>query len=96
MEYYKQNRKKQSLRRRFEAKMLIIEIKNRPCGDCGGKFQHYQMDLIKNNKGVKISKLLIKSKDSIIKELIDCELLCANCSRKRFWILQREKRMGES
>lgn len=95
MDYYKENRKKQLLRRKFETKLLIINLKNNPCVDCGGRFEHYQMDFLKRD-GVKMINLLIKSKKTVIEEISKCELLCANCSRKRFWFSQREKRSGPS
>jgi hypothetical protein len=89
-------RKQQAARRRFEAKELIIELKSKPCVDCGKKYKSYQMDFVRKNdeKHVLISQMLLLSIDTIRLAISKCDLVCANCGRTRIWNRQRSKRAG--
>jgi hypothetical protein len=89
------NQKKQSVRRKFEARTVLDQLKSAGnCADCGGKFEPCQMDFVHQNKGKPISKTLSLSKKTIIEEIAKCILLCANCSRLRVWKEQRKMRSG--
>lgn len=83
-------------RRRFEARELIRALKNTPCVDCGNIYEHYQMDFVRKggSEGAPISKMLLKSKKTIIREAKECDLVCALCGRTRIWKKQRAARMG--
>ena len=83
-------------RRRFEARELIRALKNAPCVDCGNRYEHYQMDFVRKGggKGVPVSKLLLKSQDTIVREARMCDLVCALCGRTRIWKKQWRARMG--
>jgi hypothetical protein len=84
-------------RRRFEARELINRIKAASkCVDCGNKYHPCQMDFIRRdgNRSIPISRMLLKSKKRIIKEIRASDLVCANCGRLRVWKHQRELRSG--
>lgn len=84
-------------RRRFEAREFIRALKEgTPCADCGNSYEHYKMDYVRrgSGSGPPISKLLLKSKATIIREIRKCELVCALCGRERIWKKQRRRRMG--
>jgi 5-methylcytosine-specific restriction endonuclease McrA len=64
----------------------LIEIKNKPCKDCGKIFPHPAMEfdhLPGVDKKFKIGQAGTRSKDAIKKELEKCELVCSNCHRIR-------------
>lgn len=64
---------------------FIRELKTNPCVDCH-KIYHWcvmDFDHLINNKQYNISQLKSYSTSSIIKEVIKCELVCANCHRQR-------------
>lgn len=83
-------------RRRFEARGFIRMLKDAPCTDCGKEYEHYKMDFVRKdgNRGIPISKLLLKSKATILEEIQKCDLVCALCGRERVWNKQRRARMG--
>ena len=65
-----------------------------PCADCGQYFPHYVMEFDhvngnrtrrgRNNNGC-ISSLLSQRWSVVLSELAKCEVVCANCHRKRTW-----------
>lgn len=81
-------------RRRFEARELLNRMKAGPCVDCGNKFQPCQMDFFRRGGGKPVSRMLLKSKKTIMEHVEMCDLVCANCGRLRTWKAQREARMG--
>jgi len=87
---------KKAARRRFEARELLARLKKEPCKDCGNKYHPCQMDFLRasGKPGKPISKMLLKSKVTILKEIENCDLVCANCARLRNFHKQREKRAG--
>jgi len=87
---------KKAARRRFEARELLARLKKKPCTDCGEKFHPCQMDFLRGDgkPGKPISKMLLKSKTTIIKEVEKCVLVCANCARLRNFHKQRAERSG--
>ncbi len=96
MDKIRKNRKKQALRRRFEAQELIMSLKSDPCVDCKKRFHPCQMDFIhpKDHDGVSVHGLLLKSKKRILDEISKCVLVCANCGRLRIWKRHRALRAG--
>lgn len=67
---------------------LINKYKRKPCADCGGVFPPYIMDfdhLGKEPKKYKIATMRRRrmSFALIEKEIAKCEVVCANCHRKR-------------
>ncbi len=68
----------------------LNEIKNKPCKDCGQKYNPWVMEydhIDSSNKEANVSTLLKHncSKKKILKEIEKCELVCANCHREREW-----------
>lgn len=64
----------------------LIEIKNKPCVDCGRKFHHAAMEFDHRpnvDKKFKIGQGGTRSKDAVEKEIAKCDLVCSNCHRIR-------------
>lgn len=87
---------KKAARRRFEARELLRRLKSGPCKDCGNKYQACQMDFVRREESGKapVSKLLLRSQKSILADVEQCDLVCANCGRLRTWKKQRKGRSG--
>lgn len=89
----KVHRRQQNRRRKFEARELVDYLKKRPCVDCGTAYHPCQMDFYREDEGAAlVSRILIKSKTTIIEETRKCVLLCANCSRLRTYKRQKLRR----
>jgi hypothetical protein len=63
-------------------------VKNKPCVDCGGRFNPWQMDFDHRDgilKEAGICELVNKAKpmEMIKKEIAKCDLVCSNCHRER-------------
>lgn len=74
-------------KRRQTIKDTVNDFKNVPCADCDNKFPPYVMDFdhVDGDKEYNISDMVAKgySVDSIIIEIVKCEVVCANCHRER-------------
>ncbi len=94
--YYNENRVRQSclsnLRRieyRKTRKKFIINLKDKPCVDCGCKYPHYVMDFDHRSGVPKIDNIshLVNQNfltyEQILEEVKKCDLVCANCHRVR-------------
>ncbi|KKK50106.1 hypothetical protein LCGC14_3128350, partial [marine sediment metagenome] len=93
MSDYGDQRKRQAIRRRFEAKQLLEQLKSGLCEDCGDKFKSCQMDLVRREGGgPPMASLLLKSKKRILEEAEKRDLICANCGRLRVWERNRAER----
>jgi len=69
-------------------RQYVRGLKSKPCADCGEKFPYYVMDfdhLDEQTKRSNISKLMNErcTLQFLKDELAKCELVCANCHRKR-------------
>lgn len=72
------------IRRAEERKAFMQELKNRPCMDCGGWFNPWQMDFDHRDPKTKVKTVgLIKNYKAILEEISKCDLVCANCHRDR-------------
>jgi hypothetical protein len=83
---YNQRRCKNAKARREQHRKRINDIKNnQPCADCGVSYPHYVMEFDHlRDKVANISDMPGKFRWSEIENEIDkCELVCANCHRKR-------------
>ncbi len=83
-------------RRRFEAREVLDREKSRPCTDCGHSYQPCQIDVLSREGGrpVPIARMLHLSIARLLAEIRKCDLVCANCSRLRTWLKEREGRRG--
>ena len=64
----------------------VTSLKNKPCMDCGGWFNTWQMDFDHRDRTAKrdtIGNLRSCSKRIILEEMKKCDLVCANCHRDR-------------
>jgi hypothetical protein len=61
------------------------ELKDKPCTDCGNRFHFSAMDwdhVVGKKKRI-LSKMTSYSEKNVFKEIVKCELVCANCHRIR-------------
>jgi hypothetical protein len=65
-------------------KDLIIKEKDKPCADCGIKYNSWQMDF-DHTRGQKLFSIgIVKTSLKRLKEEINkCDVVCANCHRQR-------------
>jgi hypothetical protein len=66
---------------------------DRGCKDCKVKYPHYMMDFDhKKDKEfhLSIAHSRLYSMDRIKKEIKKCDVVCANCHRKRTWLRLRK------
>lgn len=94
-QHYRDNKEKHN-KRRYEAhrrsreaiRLLIREIKQGPCLDCGVSYPYYVMQLdhrpgAKKMFNISDSVSRVRSKEMILKEIAKCDLVCANCHAER-------------
>lgn len=65
---------------------IIREHKNVPCADCGIRYPYYMMDFDHRpdeEKIYTISRALTLTVDKLLIEIEKCDVVCANCHRKR-------------
>lgn len=70
-----------------ELRAIVEEAKKPPCMDCGVSYPPYVMDFDHRDPTQKVSKvsnlMRLGSREKLIAELSKCDLVCANCHRKR-------------
>ena len=93
--YYHLNRERQlklailrSNKSKNKMRRYLVEIKDRPCADCGKKYPSYVMDFDHKTDEIKeheIARMINGgwSKEKINNEIKKCEIVCANCHRIR-------------
>lgn len=90
--WYRDNKRKQmdrQLKRRKELKTWLLEYKKQQsCADCGMLFlerpeccDFHHLDPA--SKIDRVSKMVLYSRESALRELQKCIVLCANCHRTR-------------
>lgn len=85
--YHKQTEYKQDKRRVKEIRFLVKQGKEIPCMDCGVQHPWYVMDY-DHIRGKKSFNLSISAQrryglNKIKEEIAKCDVVCANCHRKR-------------
>lgn len=98
--YYHNNRDRQlelTLIRKKKSywtkRKAINKLKDVPCSDCGKRYPSYVMDFDHEDYRLKegnISHMLSRSFDIIMKEILKCDIVCANCHRIRTFKQQAE------
>jgi hypothetical protein len=84
-----QNVNKRNKRVAKELRVLINQIKDVPCADCGLKFHPFLMDFdhVGGDKVGEIS-IMVANKialSTILEEIAKCEVVCCLCHRTRTW-----------
>jgi len=75
-------------RRMYDEHMKFIRaMKERPCIDCGVEYPHFIMefDHMPGTKEHNVSGMGWRGMSRIINEIDKCDVVCANCHRKREW-----------
>ena len=70
--------------------LVIRELKNKPCYDCGRSYPYYVMDFDHRNPadkrfGIAYKSRVASSLKAMMIEIEKCDLVCANCHRERTW-----------
>lgn len=98
--YYQEHKEQARIRQRITLKRqrakittLRIELKARPCMDCGGTFPPECMDFdhVRGVKRWKVSQASQASMPAFLAEVAKCDLVCANCHRIRTVQRARER-----
>jgi len=69
-------------------KRIIREFKNVPCADCRKRYPFYVMDFdhVRGKKECGIANFVTRkgcSVEKLLEEIAKCDVVCANCHRKR-------------
>lgn len=79
--------KRDSAAFRSKRKVLLNDLKRRPCADCGGAFDPVCMDFDHRDPTTKIANIARLAHAATLPELLaeiaKCDLVCANCHRIR-------------
>ena len=73
-------------KQRYEKRRLLIQqLKNKPCNDCGKTYHPACMDFdhVRGEKIKGISRMYSCKLEDLMKEIEKCDLVCANCHRLR-------------
>ncbi len=89
--YYAANREREIERvrtRQVATTAFLRQLREVPCADCGGRFASHQMDFDHRDPGEKSFTLCtgsaaLKNRDQILAEAAKCDVVCANCHRRR-------------
>ena len=68
-------------------KELVRALKNQSCVDCGIQYPYYVMDFdhVSGAKKFGIGSRGAHTVESALNEIAKCDVVCANCHRKREW-----------
>ena len=79
---------------------LVLIAKDRPCLDCGVKYEPCQMDFDHRDPSTKIDSVASLTGDGgmtkILLEIAKCDLVCANCHRLRTQRQRSSKRLSRA
>jgi hypothetical protein len=89
------NRRNKS-RQRKRLRTILLQIKQRPCQDCGGTFHPWVMELDHREGAIKkaaVANLVSKGcpDAQLLEEIRKCDVVCANCHRMRTYRRMYEK-----
>lgn len=93
--YYQENRAAAAARMRVRyarVQRWMKELRSKPCRGCRKKYPHYMMefDHVRGKKLFRIGNGMGQSLVSLQREIAKCDVVCANCHRRRTW--QRARR----
>ena len=76
---------------------LVRALKAQPCTDCGRTFPPYVMDFDHvGEKTAEVSALTTYGAARLLREIANCEVVCANCHRARTWLRLHASRPGHN
>ncbi len=82
-------------RRALPKRDFLLELRDKPCLDCGGRFPPFAMQFDHRDPGSKqfnVASSWCRSRASVLKEAAKCDIVCHNCHRDRTF--QRRQRAG--
>ncbi len=93
---YRECRARNSKKRRDENRAYLWELKSQtPCTDCGRKFHPIvmQFDHVRGVKRFAVSEMSSRGscKETILKEIAKCEIVCTNCHLIRTYNRRKAK-----
>ena len=73
--------------RKRERILLVAQLKDNPCMDCGQRFHYTAMDFdhVRDFKKFSISAGAHTAMPELLAEIAKCDLVCSNCHRFRTW-----------
>lgn len=86
MPYKDKRQTLQNVKRLIEdRRVLLRQIKNVPCADCGVEYPYYvmQLDHVRGKKIKNVSLMLTASLENFLIEVAKCDIVCANCHAGR-------------
>jgi hypothetical protein len=81
-------------RRQAATVEFLRSLRDRPCGDCGGRFHPVQMAFDHRDpreKRFTIAKMQLKNRDELLAEVAKCDVVCSNCHSIRTRRQHRER-----
>lgn len=89
-EQFKRNQTTRFIRR----KRLIDRFRDRPCYDCHGSFDLWQMefDHTRGDKKFNITTGLTTPLKVLLEEIAKCDVVCANCHKTRTYKRNQQRR----
>lgn len=72
-----------------ELKKRIDSLKKGPCQDCGENFPNYVLQFYMVNEDLVVNPNI---SDRNLKEITDCDLICANCAKVRMHNQKRNRK----
>lgn len=93
--YYRENKsrfitknRRNKNRQRKRLRTILLNVKRRPCQDCGGSFHPWVMELDHRDSTTKtaaVANLVSKgcTDARLLEEIGKCDVVCANCHRMR-------------
>lgn len=74
-----------NLRLRARGRAIVVQAKDVPCMDCGGRFPSVCMDFdhVRGEKVGNVATMIGLSVAKIEAEIAKCEVVCSNCHRIR-------------
>lgn len=89
---YDRTHLKEKRERRSRRKEWFNSLKAKPCADCGKQYPSYVMQFDHlNGKEFQLSQGYWKTKETILREVAKCEVVCANCHMERTFGSRRRK-----
>ena len=100
-EHYRNNKQyylDKNKRKQDKLLAIVRHAKSKPCADCGQTYPYYVMDFDHRegeHKVLEIAKLIhSRSIRRILAEIAKCDVVCANCHRKRTFARQADNTLS--